>query len=78
VKECRDCKSREEGYYGIFDVSCPVCRTSIALSQPCKIARKFLVERMLNKWGPTEGWEVEPHCGCIKVCKQNQRIQKDV
>ena len=72
---CRDCHSRTQGYYGIFDVSCPDCRTSIALSQPCKIARKYLVERMINKWGPTEGWEVEPHCGCVKVCKQNSRIK---
>ena len=75
---CTDCDSRDQGYTAIFNVACARCRTAIALIQPCKLARKHLVDRMLNKWGPTEGWEVEPHCGCDKVCKQNQRIKKDV
>jgi len=46
------------------------------LSQPCKVLRKEMVERMLNKWGETEGWQAEPNCGCEKVCKKQRRIKE--
>jgi hypothetical protein len=73
---CRDCESRANGYYGIFNVSCPGCRTAIAMSESCKLSRKQLVDRMLNKWGDTLGWQSEPHCGCTKVCVRKQRIKE--
>ena len=76
MKECRDCKNREEGKGGFFDISCAACRTAVALSQPCKVLRKEMVERMLNKWGETEGWQAEPNCGCEKVCKKQRRIKE--
>lgn len=78
MKECIDCKIRAEGCDGIFDISCKYCRTAIALSEKCKVTRKQLVERMMKRWGETEGWEAEPNCGCTKHCEQNQRIKKDV
>jgi hypothetical protein len=77
MKECRDCKNRADGHQGMFDVSCPQCRTAIALSEPCKVTRKEMVDRMLNKWGDTVGWQDEPHCGCEKVCKKRRRIKKE-
>jgi len=73
---CRDCESRANGYSGIFNVSCPDCRTAIAMSESCKLSRKQLVDRMLNKWGDTMGWQAEPHCGCVKVCVRKQRIKE--
>lgn len=77
MKPCPDCASREQGYNGIFDVSCPQCRTAIALQEKCKLMRKQLVDHMLNKWGDTAGWQAEPHCGCEKVCVRKQRIKKE-
>jgi hypothetical protein len=73
---CRDCESRANGYSGIFNVSCPDCRTAIAMSESCKLSRKQLVDRMLNKWGDTLGWQSEPHCGCTKVCVRKQRTKE--
>ena len=69
-------QEQERGMGGLFNIACPDCRTSIALYERCKIARKQMVERMLQKWGPTEGWEAEPHCGCTKVCVRKQRIKE--
>jgi hypothetical protein len=75
--ECLECKNRNGGWGGLYNIACPDCRTSIALYERCKIARKQMVERMLQKWGPTEGWEAEPHCGCERVCVRKQRIKED-
>jgi hypothetical protein len=75
MKLCNECVERAEGYGGLFNVACPQCRTAIAMSESCKLARKQMVDRMLNKWGETSGWESEPHCGCTKVCVRKQRIK---
>jgi hypothetical protein len=59
----------------VFDVSCSHCRTRLALSEPCKIIRKMVVDSM-EKYGETEGWKSEPHCGCEKLCIRLNNVQK--
>jgi hypothetical protein len=59
----------------VFKVSCSHCRTRLALSEPCKIIRKMIVES-LEKYGETEGWKSEPHCGCDKFCVRLNNVQK--
>jgi len=75
MTDCPSCKSRDGNHHGIFDIKCPDCRTSIALSEPCKIVRAYVVESM-EKWGATEGWKAEPHCGCGKTCKRKANLKQ--
>lgn len=75
--ECLECQNRGTEYGGLFNIACPDCRRAIALSEPCKIVRKQMVDGMLDKWGDTQGWQDEPHCGCEKVCKRRARIKQN-
>lgn len=60
---------------GTYDCRCPYCRTRLALSEPCKVIRKQVVESMLKRYGNTRGWQSEPHCGCEVHCKR--RVAKE-
>lgn len=73
LNDCKDCANNG----GVFSLKCPQCRTRIAVNEPCKLARKVMVDGM-RKWGSTENWEVEPNCGCFKICRRldNQRNAK--
>jgi len=42
----------------------------------CKILRADLVKSN-EKWGETENWKQEPHCGCKDYCVMKSRIKKD-
>jgi len=70
---CPDCETRTR-LGGIFNVNCSACRAALCISEPCKIARKEMVEAMIARWGPVDDWQV-PNCGCERVCerKHNQR-----
>ena len=70
---CPECEKRV-GMHGIFNVNCSACRAALAISEPCKIARKEMVDAMIARWGPVDDWHV-PNCECERVCerKQNQR-----
>ena len=48
----------------------------MALNEPCKIMRQAIVEQNESRWGSTENWKFEPHCGCKGVCKRKTRIQR--
>lgn len=74
---CKECEQRGGKKGGVFNANCPVCRTALALNEPCKKKRAVLVERLINRWGEVEGWKAEPHCGCERYCKMHRRIREE-
>ena len=75
MDNCKECAARNDGYHGTFNITCANCRTALAMNESCKIVRAYIVESM-EKWGPTEGWKVEPHCGCGKTCKRKANLKQ--
>jgi len=67
--DCQDCYNRTQGFPCIYDIKCSICRDALVLAEPCKLARKEMVERMEKNWGPVGDWKKEPHCGCEKQCQ---------
>lgn len=67
---CNECSTRTK-LGGVFNITCSACRAALAISEPCKIARKEMVEAMIAKFGPVDEWEV-PNCGCERVCQRKQ------
>lgn len=66
---------------GIYNCRCPDCRTRLVLREPCKVIRKQLVDSMRKRYGDTEGWKGEPHCGCETNCKRKVNMlsaQEDI
>lgn len=57
-------------------MTCPACRNRLAMSFFCKVLRADLVKSN-EKWGETENWQQEPHCGCKDYCVMKQRIKRD-
>lgn len=73
---CQDCYSRSQGFPCIYNVNCVDCRVALALSEPCKIMRKDMVERMEKNWGEVPDWKKEPHCGCEKQCERLKNMRE--
>ena len=71
---CTECATRVR-MGGVFNITCSACRAALAISEECKIARKEMVEAMIDRWGPVDDWLV-PNCGCDKVCQRKQ-AQRD-
>jgi hypothetical protein len=67
---CNECSTRTK-LGGVFNITCSACRAALAISEPCKIARKEMVDAMIAKFGPVDDWTV-PNCGCERVCKRKE------
>lgn len=65
LNDCPECANAG----GVFNLTCPECRTRLAVSEPCKLTREVLVKGM-EKWGSTKNWDVEPNCGCKGLCER--------
>jgi len=72
---CQECLNRADGHVGIFNITCAGCRTAIALAEPCKLLRKSLVDYIEKRFGSTDNWKSEPHCGCERSCKRKANIK---
>ena len=74
LENCPDCENRVR-LGGVFNIKCSACRAALAISEPCKIARKEMVDAMIARWGPVDEWQV-PNCECERVCARKQ-AQRD-
>ena len=69
---CPQCFSSKS----IYVMTCPACRNRLAMAFHCKVLRAEMV-RSNEKWGETEDWQKEPHCGCKNYCVIKSRIKID-
>jgi len=70
--ECKECSTDSI----VYRLTCSGCRTRLALSEPCKIVRKYIVEHIEKQWGHVADWKANPNCGCDKVCERLKNVQK--
>ena len=68
---CQQCDEKSN----VFLMQCPSCRTRLALNEPCKYARKLVVQEIEKRYGEVEGWKAEPNCGCGSICKRKARLK---
>lgn len=71
-KSCKTCGEPA----GVYALKCPECRTRMALSEPCKVIRQYIVRSMETRYGEVENWKVEPNCGCKGNCERLANVQK--
>jgi hypothetical protein len=70
---CKDCESRKNGGV-VYQVSCEQCRTDLAISEDCKLIRKYIADS-LAVFGSCD-WQREPNCGCQINCKRRQNAEQ--
>ena len=58
----------------MFTLSCPTCRTRLALDFDCKYQRKIIVDDMEMRYGEVENWKVGG-CDCVGWCKRKAAIK---
>lgn len=66
-EQCVECKTAYT-----YNIRCAHCRTRLALDEPCKLLRRYLVESL----GEVDGWQSEPHCGCERQCKRRMNVSE--